>query len=222
MPPPSRAPPRLPLRAHYHPRQALSDYVRRFVAESAVDKGALPTVPSVAKLLRTLAYGNKDRLMAGMIVAGWDPVHGGTVWEVPLGGACVRQPFAIGGSGSSYIYGLVDAAYRPGMGRDDALAFVRKSIAHAMARDGSSGERPARRRRRRQGAARRRLVAAHSLTRAQWPLPLRAHSLPPPLPLRAIRPRPPAAGGVIRTVIIDKDGVTRDFMPGDRLPYNLA
>ena len=92
--------------------QALSDYVRRFTAEHALDKGALPTVAAVAKLFRTLAYGNKDRLMAGLIVAGWDPVEGGAVWEIPLGGACVKQSFSIGGSGSSYIYGYVDNAYR--------------------------------------------------------------------------------------------------------------
>ena len=37
------------------------------------------------------------------------------------------------------------------------------------------------------------------------------------------RPRADAiAGGVIRTVVIDKDGVTRDFVPGDKLPFMLA
>lgn len=44
-----------------------------------------------------------------------------------------------GGSGSSYIYGFVDANFRPGMTRDECLTFVRRALAHAMARDGSSG-----------------------------------------------------------------------------------
>ena len=79
--------------------QALSDYVRRFTAEHAIDKGALPTAATVAKLFRTLAYGNKDKLMAGLIIAGWDPVEGGSVWEIPLGGACVKQSFSIGEGG---------------------------------------------------------------------------------------------------------------------------
>jgi len=77
--------------------------------------------------------------MAGLIVAGWDPLDGGSVWEIPLGGACIRQPFSIGGSGSSYIYGFVDANFRPGMSRDECLTFVRAALSHAMARDGSSG-----------------------------------------------------------------------------------
>ena len=120
--------------------QALSDYVRRFVNEHALDKGSPPTVATVAKLFRTLAYENKDRLMAGLIIAGWDPVDGGAVWEIPLGGACIKQAFSIGGSGSSYIYGFVDNNFRPGMSREECLAFVRQALSHAMARDGSSGE----------------------------------------------------------------------------------
>lgn len=119
--------------------QALSDYVRRFVAEHTMEKGGKPTVRMVAKLFRTLCYENKDRLMAGIIVAGWDPVDGGSVYEIALGGSCVKLPFAMGGSGSTYIYGHTDAAYRPDMSKEECLDFVRKAISHAMARDGSSG-----------------------------------------------------------------------------------
>ncbi len=36
--------------------------------------------------------------MAGLIVAGWDPHNGGSVWSINLGGSLVRQPFSIGGS----------------------------------------------------------------------------------------------------------------------------
>ena len=34
------------------------------------------------------------------------------VWCVPIGGMCVRQPMTIGGSGSSYLYGMMDHTYR--------------------------------------------------------------------------------------------------------------
>ena len=30
-----------------------------------------------------------------------------------------------------------------------------------------------------------------------------------------------SSGGVIRTVTIDKDGVTRGFIPGNQLPFDL-
>ena len=52
------------------------------------------------------------------------------------------------------------------MSKDEALAFVRQALSHAMARDGSSG-------------------------------------------------------GVIRTVVINEAGVTREFVAGDKLPFLL-
>ena len=38
----------------------------------------------------------QEMLQAGLIIAGWDEVKGGSVWGVPLGGTLVEQPFTIG------------------------------------------------------------------------------------------------------------------------------
>jgi 20S proteasome subunit beta 1 len=40
----------------------------------------------------------------------------------------VRQPYAIGGSGSTYIYAYCDANYREGFTKEEALDFVKKGI----------------------------------------------------------------------------------------------
>lgn len=47
-------------------------------------------------------------LQAGLIVAGWDKHAGGQVWAIPLGGTLTNVPYAIGGSGSAYVYGFCD------------------------------------------------------------------------------------------------------------------
>ena len=73
-----------------------------------------------------------------IIVAGWDKHKGGQVFAIPVEVASAR-PFAIGGSGSTYIYGFCDAYYRPGMNAQQCEEFVAKALCHAMARDGSSG-----------------------------------------------------------------------------------
>ena len=96
-------------------------------------------VKTAAHLMQKLCYENKDTLLAGVIVAGWDPVEGPAVYSIPLGGTCLKVPFALSGSGSSYISGLVDAEYRPNLSIEEARALVKKAVAHAMARDGSSG-----------------------------------------------------------------------------------
>lgn len=119
--------------------QALSDYVKHYLAQLAVETGRQPTVKTAAHIMKRLCYENKDMLMAGVIVGGWDPVEKGSVYNIPLGGTCLKMPFAIGGSGSTYIYGLVDSMFHEKMTKEEAQACVKKCISHAMARDGSSG-----------------------------------------------------------------------------------
>ncbi len=66
-------------------------------------------------------------LSAGIIVAGWDKEVGPSVYNIPLGGGLFRQPWAIGGSGSTYVYGYCDATYKEGWGRDETIQFVKNS-----------------------------------------------------------------------------------------------
>ena len=57
-----------------------------------------PLVKTAAQQFRKLCYDYRDQLTAGIICAGWDKREGGQVFSIPLGGMCVRQPFAIGGT----------------------------------------------------------------------------------------------------------------------------
>lgn len=119
--------------------QIVSDYVRYYMSMHEIELEKLPQVKTVARLFRELCYQNKSFLMAGIIVAGYDEEHGGQVFTIPLGGALIQQPFAIGGSGSTYIYGMCDSTYKEGMDKQQCEQFVIKALALAMSRDGSSG-----------------------------------------------------------------------------------
>lgn len=144
--------------------QALTGFVINYLGQHAVELGKAPTVNTAASLFKMIAYNNKDNLMAGMIIAGWDEKRGGQVYSVPLGGSMHRVPLAADGSGSGYISGLLDAGYRPDMTKAECLEFCRKAVAHAMSRDGSSG-------------------------------------------------------GMIRTLVVSKEGIEEDVVMGDKLPY---
>eukprot|EP00475_Leptophrys_vorax_P024739 TRINITY_DN3421_c0_g1_i1.p1 TRINITY_DN3421_c0_g1~~TRINITY_DN3421_c0_g1_i1.p1 ORF type:complete len:242 (+),score=69.46 TRINITY_DN3421_c0_g1_i1:61-786(+) len=144
--------------------QAVADIVEVYLKLHKAELGDAATVEVAANLAQNICYENKDRLLAGLIIAGWDKVSKGAVYTISLGGAMVKQPFSIGGSGSSYIYGFCDANWRPNMTENEAKHFVAQAISLAMARDGSSG-------------------------------------------------------GVIRLASINEGGVTRDFLPGDNLPF---
>ncbi|KAJ1979836.1 Proteasome subunit beta type-1 [Dimargaris cristalligena] len=119
--------------------QAVADIVHYYTQMYQVQHNAAPTTQVVASLFRELCYSNRNNLMAGIIVAGWDERVGPSVYSIPLGGSIHKQAYAIGGSGSSYIYGYCDANYKDHMNREEAIDFVKKAIALAMSRDGSSG-----------------------------------------------------------------------------------
>jgi 20S proteasome subunit beta 1 len=119
--------------------QMLADLVRRYTTALALETQRPALVHTAAALFRELIYQNKSRLTAGVICAGWDPPKGGQVYSITLGGTMVRQPFAIGGSGSTYIYGYCDATYRKGMDREACIEFCKHAVSLAMSRDGSSG-----------------------------------------------------------------------------------
>ncbi|XP_065844496.1 proteasome subunit beta type-6-like [Oscarella lobularis] len=119
--------------------QAVADIVKFHLNLNGLQLGERPLVKTAASVFRKFCYAHRDSLVAGIIVAGWDKQEGGQVFSVPISGMCIRQPFAIGGSGSTYLYGYCDANFKPRMTRDECLGFAKNCLALAMARDGSSG-----------------------------------------------------------------------------------
>lgn len=89
--------------------------------------GRQPSVHTAASLFQNICYQNKDALSAGIIVAGWDKEDGPSVYNIPLGGGIFRQPWSIGGSGSTYVYGYCDATYQDGWGKEETIDFVKNS-----------------------------------------------------------------------------------------------
>jgi hypothetical protein len=50
----------------------------------------------------------------------------------PIAGSLVKERFALGGSGSVFVYGFCDSNYRAGMNKEECLKFVRTALALAM------------------------------------------------------------------------------------------
>ncbi|XP_063048641.1 proteasome subunit beta type-9-like [Engraulis encrasicolus] len=118
--------------------QTIAEIVNYQLDVHSVELGEEPLVRSAATLVKNVSYKYKEELSAHLIVAGWDRKKGGQVYAT-LNGLLSRQPFAVGGSGSSYIYGFVDAEYRKDMSRRECQQFVVNALTLAMSRDGSSG-----------------------------------------------------------------------------------
>ncbi|KAK9838999.1 hypothetical protein WJX74_007598 [Apatococcus lobatus] len=119
--------------------QLVSDYVRYFAEQHAIGLSEPPSVKTIANLVKQMNYQNKQMLEGAMIIAGWDREGGGQVYGCPIGGTLLQEPWTTDGSGSTYIWGYLDSAFRHHMTQDEAEELVITSISLAMARDGSSG-----------------------------------------------------------------------------------
>ncbi|XP_041069388.1 proteasome subunit beta type-9-like [Carcharodon carcharias] len=118
--------------------QAIADSVNYQMELHSIETEDAPLVQAAATLVKNISYKYKEELLAHLIVAGWDRKLKGQVYAT-LGGMLIRQPFSVGGSGSVYIYGYVDATYKAGMSKDKCQQFVTNAITLAIGRDGSSG-----------------------------------------------------------------------------------
>lgn len=105
----------------------------------SVQNSEPPATRIAAALFQELCYTNKDQLSAGIIIAGYDKRHGGEVYSIPLGGSLHKQRYAIGGSGSTYIYGYCDANWKENFTEAECVEFVKGSLSEAIKWDGSSG-----------------------------------------------------------------------------------
>merc|ERR1711876_160258 len=91
-------------------------------------KEDLPRVNTAATLFQEYCYQYRDQFSAGILCCGYDEVDGGQVYSIPLGGMKIRQPVSIGGSGSTWIYGLVDQQYKKGMNKQECIDFVKCAL----------------------------------------------------------------------------------------------
>ncbi|KAG4305301.1 hypothetical protein PORY_001471 [Pneumocystis oryctolagi] len=119
--------------------QAIADVLRYHLSLYAIQHNKEPSVQVAANLASEICYQNKNFLSASLIIAGYDKNNGGEIYSVLLGGSVHQQNIAIGGSGSSYIYGFCDKNFTPNMSKEEGIEFIKEIISLAIKRDGSSG-----------------------------------------------------------------------------------
>lgn len=119
--------------------QNLAELTSNYLAQQEITTGRPLPVAAAASLFKKLCYMNKWNISAGIIVGGYDDINGGSVYSIPSGGSCVKLPYAIGGSGSIFLYSFMDANFKPNMTKDECINLCKRAVAHALSRDGSSG-----------------------------------------------------------------------------------
>lgn len=117
--------------------QAIAKYVKNKLLEfESLDEKRV-SVELAANLAASIIYENPE-LLAGLILAGYDN-NGPKIFSINLGGAKLERDWAIGGSGSGYIYAYCDTNYKPDMSLEEGIQFVKNAVTNAIKWDNHSG-----------------------------------------------------------------------------------
>lgn len=118
--------------------QLITRRIQSEIKKLSVIENSLPSVDKAAELAGKIIYENRERLVAGLIIAGYDGEF--KISKINVCGSIQKDnDLALGGSGSRFLFGFCDNYYRPNMDFEEALKFARTSIKMAIDRDVSSG-----------------------------------------------------------------------------------
>ncbi|KRY12396.1 Protein RFT1 -like protein [Trichinella patagoniensis] len=119
--------------------QAVADIAKYQISVYEMEHRCSIPVSIAAEIFRSICYRYRNDITAGIIVCGWDSVNGGQIYSIPISGMIMKQCWTAGGSGSVYAIGYLDTNFKPNMTEEEANNFIRKALAIAISRDGSSG-----------------------------------------------------------------------------------
>jgi proteasome beta subunit len=99
---------------------------------------AMP-VKSAATLLANILNGRKFApYYVQLIVGGWDR-EGASVFSLDAAGGAIPDKWTTTGSGSPYVFGVLEDHYKDGLSSEDALNLAIRGLNAATRRDSASG-----------------------------------------------------------------------------------
>lgn len=73
-----------------------------------------------------------------LILGGYDP-RGGSIYSIDAAGGCIPEKWTTSGSGSPFVYGVLEDRYQDGMKAKEAIDAAIRGLNAAMRRDAASG-----------------------------------------------------------------------------------
>lgn len=73
-----------------------------------------------------------------LILGGWDS-NGGHVYSLDAAGGAIPDKYTSGGSGSPYVFGVLEDQYKDNMTTDEGINLAIRAVTAAMGRDSASG-----------------------------------------------------------------------------------
>lgn len=120
--------------------QVIIRYMQAEVALYRLRRGSPVTVQGAATLTSNILNTNRFYpYFAWLIVGGVDP-SGGHVFSLDAGGGCIEDRFVSIGSGSPFVYGILEDAWKESPSFSEGIDLSLRGLASAMKRDSASGD----------------------------------------------------------------------------------
>ncbi|MFO7678258.1 MAG: archaeal proteasome endopeptidase complex subunit beta [Thermoplasmatota archaeon] len=119
--------------------QVLSRYLSAEVNLYRLKRDNKMPVKSAATLMSNILNQRKFApYYVQLILGGWDS-EGGQVYSLDAAGGAIPDNYTAGGSGSPYVFGVLEDQYKENMTADEGITLAARAINAAMGRDSASG-----------------------------------------------------------------------------------
>jgi proteasome beta subunit len=120
--------------------QVLARYLKAEVSLYRLRRNAPLTVEGGATLLSNILSGNRMFPYYAWLILGGVDQKGGHVFSVDPAGGSMEDKFVSVGSGSTFVYGLLEEGYSRDITISDAVDLALRGLTVAMKRDSASGD----------------------------------------------------------------------------------
>jgi proteasome beta subunit len=120
--------------------QVLARYLRAEVSLYRLRRSAVLTVEGAATLLANILSGNRMFPYYAWLILGGMDAKGGHVYSVDPAGGSMEDRFVSVGSGSTFVYGLLEEGYSRDLPVADGVDLSLRGLTVAMKRDSASGD----------------------------------------------------------------------------------
>ncbi len=120
--------------------QVLARYLKAEVSLYRLRRSAPLSAEGAATLLANILSGNRFYPYYAWLILGGVDAKGGHVFSVDPAGGCIEDRFVSVGSGSTFVYGLIEEAYSRDISTSDGVDLALRGLTAAMKRDSASGD----------------------------------------------------------------------------------
>lgn len=119
--------------------QVLSRYLSAEVNLYRLKRGVRIPVKSAATLMSNILNQRKFAPYYVQLVLGGFDAQGGHVFSLDAAGGAIPDKYTAGGSGSPYVFGVLEDLYRDNLTTDEGVDIAIRAVTAAMGRDSASG-----------------------------------------------------------------------------------